>query len=82
MLKSLLKRDLEKRKTCFGLEEKEIGVVGDQISTDVIGANRSKMFPILVKPVDEKDIFITKIKRPLERLIINQYLKTKEKTKV
>ena len=28
--------------------------------TDVIGANRCKMFSILVKPIKEKDIFITK----------------------
>ena len=50
-------------------------MVGDQILTDVIGANRSHMFPILVKPIDEKDIWITKIKRPLENKIINNYQK-------
>ena len=60
------------------LEEKNIAVVGDQILTDVIGANRSKMFPILVKPIDEKDILITKIKRPIEELIIKKYQKKKE----
>ena len=46
--------------------------------TDVIGANRCKMFSILVKPIKEKDIFITKIKRPIENIIIKKY---KEKTK-
>lgn len=43
--------------------------------TDVIGANRCKMFSILVKPIKEKDIFITKIKRPIENFIIKSYLK-------
>ncbi len=34
-----------------------------------------KMFTILTKPLDRKDIFITKVKRPLENLIIKSYLK-------
>ena len=42
--------------------------------TDVIGANRCKMFSILVKPIKEKDIIITKVKRPIENLIIKKYL--------
>jgi len=33
-----------------------IGVVGDQIFTDVLGGNRCKMFTILVEPIAEKDI--------------------------
>ena len=37
-----------------------IAVVGDQIFTDVLGANRSKMFSILVEPIEEKDILVTK----------------------
>ena len=49
--------------------------MGDQIFTDVIGANRAKMFPILVKPINEKDIWITKFKRPIENKIIQRYLK-------
>ena len=57
------------------LDNENIGVVGDQIMTDVIGANRCKMFSILVKPIDKKDIGITMIKRPLENLIIKSYLK-------
>lgn len=58
------------------LEEKNenIAAVGDQIFTDIIGANRCKMFSILVKPIAEKDLLVTKIKRPLENIIINKYL--------
>lgn len=50
-----------------------IGVVGDQIFTDVIGGNRCKMFTILVDPIDEKDIWITRLKRPIENAIKNKY---------
>lgn len=58
------------------LEEKNenIAAVGDQIFTDIIGANRCKIFSILVKPIAEKDLLVTKIKRPLENIIINKYL--------
>ena len=62
------------------LEEKSenIGVVGDQIFTDVLGGNRCKMFTILVEPIAEKDIWITLLKRPIENAIKNKYKKTKE----
>ena len=51
---------------------------GDQIFTDVLGANRVGMFSILTKPIDKRDIFVTKIKRPLEELIIKRYLQKKQ----
>lgn len=73
-----LKKGLMKAKNIIGVPVKNIAVVGDQIFTDVIGANRSGMFSILVKPLEEKDIFITRIKRPLEEAIIRNYLKHKE----
>lgn len=56
-----------------------IGVVGDQIFTDVIGGNRCKMFSILVEPIAQKDIWITMLKRPIENAIKKQYKKTIEK---
>lgn len=71
------KGGLLRAKTLLGLENNEIAVVGDQILTDVLGANRCKMFSILVKPINEKDIFITKIKRPIEQKIIANYQKKK-----
>ncbi len=63
------------------LEEnaENIAVVGDQIFTDVIGGNRCKMFTILVEPINEKDLFITMWKRPIENYIKNRYKKAKEK---
>ena len=63
------------------LDEKpeHIGVVGDQIFTDVIGGNRCNMFTILVDPIAEKDIWITRLKRPIENAIKNKYIKTIKK---
>ena len=45
------------------------------------GANRCNMFSILVEPINEKDIFITKVKRPIERCIMNRYFKKMQKEK-
>ena len=71
-----------KARKLMNLEFKNIAAVGDQIMTDVIGANRCKMFSILVEPISTKDIFITKIKRPVEKFIINKYLSKMKKEKV
>ena len=54
----------------------KIAVVGDQIFTDVLGANRCKMFAILVEPVGKKDMILTKVKRPIEQFIKKKYFKS------
>ncbi len=36
------------------------------------------MFSILSKPIDENEMIITKIKRPIENFIIKRYLTKKE----
>lgn len=72
------KRGFKKAIKMLDLKNNEIAAVGDQIFTDVIGANRMKMFSILVEPIEEKDIFVTLIKRPIENYIKKRYLKSKE----
>ena len=76
--KKPFKSGFKKAMELLGLEAENIAVVGDQIMTDVIGANRSHMFSILVKPIEDKDYLLTKIKRPLEKLIIKRYLRHKK----
>jgi len=76
-----LKKGFKKAQKMLGLENKEIAAIGDQIFTDVIGSNRMKMFSILVEPIKEKDIWITRLKRPIENYIKKEYLKTKDKEK-
>lgn len=73
------KKGFKRAKELLNLNEKNIAVVGDQVFTDVLGGNRSKMFTILTKPLDKRDILITRIKRPLEKIIINRYLKKEKK---
>lgn len=77
--KKPLKMGLNRARNIMGLKSNEVAVVGDQIFTDVLGANRCKMFSILVDPIQEKDIFITIIKRPIENLIKSKYQKNNRK---
>lgn len=77
--KKPLKIGLNRAKKIMDLQSNEIAVAGDQIFTDVLGANRCKMFSILVEPIEEKDIFITIIKRPIENAIKKRYLKNNKK---
>lgn len=79
--KKPFKKGFMKAKELMNLDVKNIAAVGDQIMTDVIGANRCKMFSILVEPISKKDIFITKVKRPIEKFIINRYLSKIEREK-
>ena len=72
------RKGFDKAKKILNLESQNIAVVGDQIFTDVLGGRRSNMKTILTKPIDERDILITKIKRPFEKIVINKYLKKEE----
>lgn len=69
------KKGFYKAQKLLGLKTNEIATVGDQVFTDVFGGNRVGMFTILTKPIDERDILVTRIKRPLERIVVNSYLK-------
>lgn len=74
-----LKRGFKKAKQMLDLENSEIAVIGDQLFTDVIGANRMKMYSILVEPIEEKDILVTLIKRPIENYIKKKYIENLKK---
>ena len=70
-----LKRGFKRAIDTFQLKEEQIAAVGDQIFTDVWGANRSHLFSILVKPIEKQDIWVTKLKRPVENWVIQNYEK-------
>ena len=63
------KKGFKKVQNELQLQSNNIGVVGDQVFTDVIGGNRSKMFTILVDPVTPKDYWYTAWKRPIENIV-------------
>ena len=75
------KRGFKKAIKLLDEENKNIAAVGDQIFTDVVGANGCKLYSILVEPIGTKDLLITKIKRPLEKYVIKKYIRKVEKQK-
>lgn len=64
-----LKRGFLKVQKILKEKPEAIAVVGDQIFTDIVGGNRSKMFTILVDPIAKKDYWYTAWKRPIENKI-------------
>lgn len=48
--------------------KENVAVIGDQVMTDVIGANRNHLKSILVKPIAPNDNIYTIINRMLEKL--------------
>ena len=62
------KRVIEKSK----FPKDNILMIGDQIFTDVWGGNRIGVKTVLVTPINKKESFFTKVKRPLERLILKK----------
>lgn len=57
----------------LGIKPSEMAVAGDQIFTDVWGANASKMISILIKPIDLRTDPYFRIKRSLEKIVLKRY---------
>ena len=70
--KKPLKGGFKKVQKILNVPAENMGVVGDQIFTDIIGGNRCKMFTILVDPINSKDFWFTAWKRPIEDKIKNK----------
>jgi uncharacterized protein len=54
----------------LGLPANQVAMVGDQIFTDVLGANIAGMYTVLVKPLTEKSMPHTKLIRNLEKIVL------------
>ncbi len=61
----------------MGINKEEAIVVGDQIFTDILGANKSKLFSILVKYIRADGETKIGKKRQLERIILWFYQKNR-----
>lgn len=68
-----LKFKYKKIMNLYKVKPNEIAAIGDQLFTDVLGANRLGITSILVNPVSEEDYFLTKINRFFENRVINHY---------
>ena len=69
------KRKYKKILSIYNVKPEEVASVGDQLITDVFGANRMGLVSILVNPISTNDFKKTKINRFFERLIIKHFSK-------
>jgi len=51
------------------LDKKRLVAIGDQLLTDVLGANLMRIKAIIVDPLQQKDLIWTKINRSLENIV-------------
>lgn len=68
-----LKHAFQQAIRSLGLPKEEIVVIGDQLLTDILGANRVGLQTILVVPVASSDATITKFNRMIERRIMGHF---------
>ncbi len=73
--KKPLKTKYKKVLSLYRLKASEVACVGDQIMTDVLGANRMNMYSILVNSVGSEEPVTTKFNRKLENFILKKLQK-------
>jgi len=56
----------------LGSEPARTAMVGDQVFTDVLGANRMGLYSILVSPLSPGKLFHTRLLRTVERRILRE----------
>lgn len=59
----------------YNFKPEEIAAIGDQLVTDIYGANRLDITSILVNSVSEKDFFATTLNRLFEKIIFKSLTK-------
>lgn len=57
----------------MNIKPKELAAVGDQLFTDIMGANLAGVKPLLVTPIKEEDGASFKLRRRLEKPLIKRY---------
>jgi hypothetical protein len=70
-----LKRKYKKILSLYNVKPSEVAAVGDQLLTDILGANRMGFTSILVNQISTNDFKCTKINRIFEGMIIDHYTK-------
>lgn len=63
------------------VKKKEVAVLGDQLMTDILGANFVGLHTILTAPVVERDLACTKVNRKFENMVFARLKKKQRLTK-
>ena len=59
----------------YHYKDNEIAAIGDQLLTDILGANRMGFTSILVNPISNNDFNLTKMNRFFEKQIYKYMIK-------
>ena len=70
-----LRKKYHKILKVYKLKKEHIACIGDQLLTDIWGANRMDFVSILVNPIGTTDYALTKINRSIEPFIYKKLLK-------
>lgn len=70
-----LSKKYKKIMKIYNFKDIEIAAVGDQLLTDIYGANRMGITTILINPLSTNDIVFTKFNRMIEKYIIKKLSK-------
>ncbi len=73
--KKPLKGKYKKILTLYKFKINEVACIGDQLLTDILGANRMGFTSILVNKVAKYEMFPTRINRFIEKRILNKFAK-------
>ena len=73
--KKPLKGKYKKILTLYKFKIDEIACIGDQLFTDILGANRMGFTSILVNRISKNEIFPTRINRFLEKIVLKKLAK-------
>ena len=65
----------------MGVTKEQTVSVGDQIFTDMWGANRAGIHSVLVAPIGKKEEIQIVLKRYLEKIVLYSYRKSKKKVR-
>lgn len=69
------KKKYNKIMKVYGFKDVEIAAIGDQLCTDILGANRMGITSILINPISSLDFFGTKFFRFIEKKIFARLYK-------
>ena len=72
-------KNYRKAMEIMGTDETNSVFIGDQLFTDVWGANRTGLYSILVKPINPKEEIQIVLKRYLEAVVLAFYRKRLKK---
>jgi HAD superfamily phosphatase (TIGR01668 family) len=73
--KKPFKRKYKKILNIYDLKPDQIACIGDQLTSDVLGANRMGMTSILVNPISNYEVPSSKIAKVIENFLVEKFTK-------